>query len=161
MRTAAALAAFALCAVAGMRKSATLRRRVEILGELRTMLRMFSIGIRCCALTLGELCEKADGRFGALLHTAAENSADIHAAWDGACTEMRRIGCGAEETELIRSLGAKLGTSDCAGQEQLIEMHYERISALYEAVSADCAKKAKMFRSVGFLCGAGAAVMII
>ena len=61
----------------------------------------------------------------------------------------------------MRSLGRELGTSDCAGQEQLLELYFERISALYEKAAAESGKKARLFRSVGFLCGAGAAVLLI
>ena len=161
MRTLAAAAAFALCVIVGLRKSAALKRRSELLAELRTMLRIFSIEIRCCALTLEELCERADGKFGELLRAARESCDDIRTAWDNACSEMTRSGYSGEEAELMRSLGKELGTSDCAGQEQLLELYFERISALYEAASADNGKKARLFRSVGFLCGAGAAVLLI
>ncbi len=161
MRTAAAAAAFILCVIAGLRRSAALKRRAELLCELRTMIRLFSIEIRCCAYTLDELCEKADGRFGELLREYRESCPDIRAAWETACSAMRKNGYGAEETELLRELGKTLGTSDCAGQEQLLELHGERLAALYEAAAADYAKKGKLFRSVGLLCGAGAAVLLI
>lgn len=161
MRAAAAAAAFILCLAAGLRHSAALKRRAELLGELVVMLKLFGIEIRCCAYPLDELCERAEGRFAELVRAAREHCPDIRSAWERACSQMRGSGYGAAETELMRELGKSLGTSDIAGQETLLALHGERLSALYEQAAADYAKKGKTFRSVGLLCGAGAAVLLI
>ena len=125
------------------------------------MLSCFAIEIRCSAPTLDELCERARGRFAELLRERRSICEDFHTAWEQACGSLTQNGFGEEEAELLRELGKSLGTSDAAGQLKLLELNEERIAALYSSAEADYAAKGKLFRSVGMLCGIGAAILII
>ena len=139
MRAILAMAAFLLCFVFGVRQSLLLKRRAAFLEELSRMLSDFADIIREC-----------------------RRDNDIKSAWEQACGRLKALSyCHAAESELMLSLGRSLGTSDISGQLSLIELHSEKLSALRKSASEESAKKGKLFRSVGALCGIGAAVLIM
>lgn len=161
MRVLLALAAFLLCLACGIRSSLLLKRRTALLEELSRMLGEFKIEIRFAAPTLDTLCDKAEGCFADILRECRERL-DIKSAWERACGRLSELPfCRAEERELLLSLGRSLGTSDVSGQLSLIELHSEKLNALAKAAAEEFAAKGKLFRSVGALCGVGAAVLII
>ena len=161
MRTILALAAFLLCFAYGARQSLLLKRRAAFLEELSRMLGGFEIEIRFAAPTLDILCEKAEGGFADILRECCCDN-DIKSAWERACGRLRALPyCRAEESELMLSLGRSLGTSDISGQLSLIGLHSEKLNALRKSAAEESAKKGKLFRSVGALCGLGAAVLIM
>ncbi len=161
MRVMLALTAFLLCLATGARKSLLLKRRTAFLEELSRMLNEFEIEIRFAAPTLDILCEKAEGSFADILRECRGGS-DIKTAWEQACGKLAEMPCcRAEERELLLSLGRSLGTCDISGQLSLIELHSEKLNALKREAAEESAKKGKLFRSVGALCGIGAAVLIM
>ena len=161
MRTILAMAAFLLCFVFGVRQSLLLKRRAAFLEELSRMLSEFEIEIRFAAPTLDILCEKAEGDFADIIRECRRDN-DIKSAWEQACGRLKVLSyCHAAESELMLSLGRSLGTSDISGQRSLIELHSEKLGALRKSASEESAKKGKLFRSVGALCGIGAAVLIM
>lgn len=158
LRVIAAFIALACCAAEGYRRSARLKIRVESLGEIERMLSDFAIEIRCCALTVDELMRRRDGRFAELFARCREGTENAKSAWEAACGLLPQKD---EETALLRELGRSLGTSDRAGQLQLLELYSERISALRAAAESSCAQKAQAVLRVGILCGIAVAVLII
>ena len=161
MKPLLALTAFFLCAAAGWRKSLMLSQRKKLLSELSAMLVGFSIGIRCTAATLDELCDRAEGRFAQLLLSCREECPDIRSAWEAACDRLSAQPLFAEEAALLREFGAKLGSTDAAGQLALIELYGGRLSEREKSAADELSKKEKLYRSVGALCGLGAAIIII
>lgn len=158
LRLIAAFIALACCAAEGYRRSARLKIRVESLGEIERMLNDFAIEIRCSALTVDELMRRADGHFAELFARCRENSENAKSAWEAACGLLPQKD---KETALLRELGCSLGTSDRAGQLQLLELYSERISDLRAAAESDCLRKAQAVQRVGILCGIAVAVLII
>ena len=155
-----ALAAFALCALSGLGRSRLAKRRCELLAELVRLLAGFSVRIRCTAPTLGELIEQDGGLFAQLVREE-RSAGDIRAAWAAGCERLEALPfCRKDEAALMRSLGQALGKSDRAGEVQTLELYEGQLSALYEAARAEYAEKGRLFRSVGALCGLGAAVML-
>lgn len=162
MRIFIALAAFALCFAVGTRKSLLLKRRVTLLEELVRLLNEFAIEIRCTAPTLDELCGQARGSFAEMLRECREESTDIKSAWEKACGQLSQLSCcGTEEYEIMLSLGQSLGTCDVQGQLSLLELHSEKLSSVRQAAADEYARKGKLMRSVGALCGIGAAILIV
>ena len=107
------------------------------------------------------ICEKAEGDFADIIRECRRDN-DIKSAWEQACGRLKVLSyCHAAESELMLSLGRSLGTSDISGQLSLIELHSEKLGALRKSASEESAKKGKLFRSVGALCGIGAAVLIM
>lgn len=161
MRAILALAAFLLCFAFGARQSLLLKRRAALLEELSRMLNGFEIEIRFAAPTLDALCEKAEGSFAEMVREYRRDG-DIKYAWERACVGLGSLPCcRAEESELLLSLGRSLGTSDISGQLSLIGLHAEKLDALRRSADEEAAGKGKLFRSVGALCGIGAAVLIM
>lgn len=158
LRVIAAFIALICCAAEGYRRGAKLRIRVKTLGEIERMLNDFAIEIRCSALTIDELMRRADGRFAEIFARCRENSENARDAWESACGTLPQND---KETALLRELGHSLGTSDRAGQLQLLELYSERISDLRTAAESDCSRKAQAVQRVGILCGIAAAVLII
>lgn len=162
MRLILALAAFGLCSAAGVRSSLLLKKRLELLEELSSMLCGFEIAMRCTAPPLDELFSEASGTFADMVRNHRLNAPDIRAAWEKACVELRSLPCCKdEEAALLSELGASLGKSDAAGQLSLIALYRERTALLAKSAAAEAAQKGKLFRSLGMLCGIGAAIMII
>lgn len=154
-----AFAAFALCAFAGVGKSRIVKKRCELLEELVRTLGAFEIRIGCTAPQLAELISGDSSLFCGLVR--AENSGNIRKAWAAACAKLEALPyCGKEEAALLRQLGMALGKSDRAGEVSLIKMYKQELNALYESAQEELAKKGGLFRSVGALCGIGAAIMI-
>lgn len=153
---------FFVCCGTGLLRSMRLRRRLELLSELRQMLAEFSVGISFTAPTLDELAQSACGIFGKLLRGCREELPDIKSAWERACQSLERYSwCGAEEAGLLKSLGRSLGTSCAQGQLSLIALYAERLESLERSASEEYERKGKLFRSVGALAGAAAAVLIL
>ncbi len=162
MRVLLAFMAFALCLAEGLRASLLLKRRAALIEELCELLSGFAIEIRCCAPTLDELCERAGGTFADLLKGCRADAPDIITAWENACKKLSELPCcRKDEAELMRTLGRSLGRSDAAGELSLLAMYKEKLETLGREAREEFAGKGKLFRSVGTLCGIGAAILII
>ena len=145
-----------------VRISLLLKKRLELLEELSSMLCGFEIAMRCTAPPLDELFGEAVGTFAEMVRKQRQNAPDIRAAWEKACAELKLLPCcKPEEAALLSELGASLGKSDAAGQLSLIALYRERTALLAKCAAAEAAQKGKLFRSLGMLCGIGAAIMII
>lgn len=155
-----AITAFALCALAGLGRSRLAKRRCELLAELVGLIAGFSVKIRCTAPTLAELIEQENGLFAQLVREERAGG-DIRAAWAAGCGRLAELPfCHKEEAALMQALGQALGKSDRAGAVQTLELYEGQLSALYEAARAEYEEKGRLFRSVGALCGLGAAIMM-
>lgn len=155
-----AAAAFVLCVLAGLGKCRTAKRRCELLSELVRMLSGFSVRIRCTAPTLEELIGEDSGIFAQLVREELRSGC-IRSAWVAACERLRALPyCREEEAALLKKLGQSLGRSDREGEICTLNLYGEQLSALSEAAREEYSRKGRMFRSVGALCGLGAAIMI-
>lgn len=158
MRILAAVIVFVLCAAEGLRRRFALKHRAELLDDILAMLNIFSIEISCRALTPDELIVNAKGSsFAELVREKRSTLPNIKAAWEAACEELPKN----RERELLSELGQSLGTSDKAGQLQLLSLYSAEISRLKEDAWESYRKKGEAFSRVGMLCGAAAAVLIL
>lgn len=162
MRLVAAVCVFIIGAAWGILKSSELRRRVQLIAELKQLITEFSVAIRCTAPTLDELADGCGGIFGELLRNARHETDDIRSAWQTAAQQLSDCSfCGKEETAILTELGRELGTCSAEGQLELLELHQSRLDKLLTEAEVSAKSKGKMFHSVGALLGAGAAVLII
>lgn len=162
MRLFAALAAFLVGVLWGMSGSRRLRKRALLLSELRQLITEFSVAIRCTAPTLDELADSCSGVFGELLRAARQECPDIRGAWMNAVQQLGSCDfCGKEESAVLTELGRELGTCSAEGQLALLELHRCRLEKLSQEADEAAKSKGKLFRSVGALLGAGAAVLMI
>ncbi len=157
-----ALCAFLLCAVYGLNKSGELKRRSQLISELKQLVTEFSVRMRCTAPTLTELSESCGGVFGELLRRQCETSPDIRTAWENACAAL--LGCSfckREEYLILSEMGRKLGTCSTDGQLSLLSLYSEQLSALSAEAEEALRTKGKLCRSVSALLGAGLAIIIV
>ena len=158
MRLAAALLAFGLCFYLGCCAERRLSGRARALRELCMMLRGFAVRIRYTAPTFAELVEGCDGGFASLVRERLRQG-DIRAAWAEACDVSPDIT--EEARALLRELGRTLGTSAAEGQLSYLEMYLARAEELSSAADSQQKRLGRLYRTVGALAGAAAAIMII
>ena len=157
-----AAGAFVLCLLWGTERSTQLKKRAQLLSELKQMTIQFSVAISCTAPPLDELILHCGGVFGQLLRQKLERYPDVRSAWQEAVAQLSECRfCGSGETELLMQLGKDLGTCPANGQLALLELYSEQLSKLLEEAERDTASKGKLFRSVGTLTGLGAAILIL
>lgn len=157
-----AVGVFSLCLLWGLEQSLRLKKREQLLNELKTMVTEFSVAMRCTAPTLDELMMHCGGVFGQLLREELSCAADVRAAWERALTRLSRCTfCQPQEEAVLRQLGQELGTCAAQGQLSLLEMHGEKLSALLQGAADEHRTKGKLFRSVGTLTGLAAAILIL
>ncbi len=162
MRLIPAAIVFVIFSVFGIIKSTELKKRAALLAELKQLAAEFSVSIRCTAPTLDELAKNCTGVFGELLRSEISRMSDIRKAWDSAVERLSQCSfCGAEEAWLLKELGQSLGTCAAEGQLSLLEMYGAKLDKLCKSAEEDSRIKGKLFRSVGTLAGAGAAILII
>lgn len=157
-----ALAIFAACAASGLWKSAQLKKRALLLSELKQLTEELCAAIRYTAPTLNELSDGCGGIFGELLNEARRDTSDIKSAWGTAALKLSELSYTEKsESELMLSLGQKLGTCDAEGQLSMLSLYCEKLKRLSDEAEENARVRGKLFRSVGTLLGAGAAILVI
>ncbi|MGN0651102.1 MAG: stage III sporulation protein AB [Oscillospiraceae bacterium] len=157
-----AAALFAACTIIGLCQSRMLKLRAENLGELEQLCAEISLEMRCTAPPLERLAGSLHGEFAGLLNSELSVGSDIRRAWEDSCEKLGRRGyCRLDEQQLLRELGAALGTTSAEGQLKLLELYRGRFAELRAAALEEYSKKGRLFRSVGALAGAGAAVLVL
>lgn len=157
-----ALAVFAICTALGLWKSSQLKKRALLLSQLKQLTEELAAGMRYTAPTLDELSDSCSGIFGELLKEAQKDTADIKSAWEAAASALSELSYAEKsESELMLRLSQKLGTCDTEGQLSMLSMYSEKLKRLLTEAEENAKTRGKLFRSVGTLLGAGAAILII
>ena len=157
-----AAGAFALCTVWGYERSARLKKRAELLWQLKQMVSGLEIAIGSTAPPLNELALGCGGVFGQLLRQCLGEAPGVRAAWNAAAQRLCALSyCGEEEAALVAQLGQELGTCSVQGQLAILQLHKEKLSLLHAQAERESAAKCRLFSSVGMLVGLGAAVLIL
>lgn len=158
MRILLALAALALCVFEGIRKSLSLKKRADFLGEILTMLNNFSSEITLRAPTLEQLVENENCAFAKDVASRKANSVDIKTAWESACAALPQKN---EEAALLSDFGKALINSGTESTRDIIAVYSEKIARLEKQAREDFSQKGGAFRKIWTLCGIAAAVLII
>ena len=158
MRVFLALAALSLCIFEGMRKSLSMKKRAEFLGEILTMLQDFSSEIVLRAPTFEQLVERENCAFAKDVASRKASSADIKTAWESACAALPQKN---EEAALLSAFGKALINSGTEGALEVIAVYSEKIARLEKQARDDFSQKGGAFRKIWALCGIAAAVLII
>lgn len=157
-----AAALFAACTIIGLRQSRMLKLRAENLGELEQLCAQIELEMRCTAPPLEQLAKSLHGEFARLLEAEIANGSDIRSAWAASCEKLGRYSlCKSDEQQLLRELGAALGTTSAESQLGLLELYRGRFAELRMAAVEEYRQKGRLFRSIGALAGAGAAVLVL
>ncbi len=158
MRVIIAAISFAVCFGAGLLKSRSLQEHAVLLRQIRDMLRGFSLRMRYISPTVEELLSTAQCGFAEEIMQRAAAGEDVRTAWHSSC---ERLPFSSEEQNILQEIGAQLGTSSTQEQLAMLAMYDERLTSLLVEADGKCTRLCRMYRTVGALVGAAAAVLII
>lgn len=163
LRAVGLLLVVATGAFAGLAGSGALRKRMERLAKLRMALSEMAVELCYCTPTVWELldrlCEQPQyAELAFLERTRAQRPLSFAKAWAQSVCEDASLG--AQERDVLLSLGATLGTTDVEGQLSALSLHMDKLEALYHAERERYAQKGRLYRSLGVLGGTFLAILL-
>ncbi|MEZ3454599.1 MAG: stage III sporulation protein AB [Oscillospiraceae bacterium] len=152
--------------LAGNYFSYMLRCRLESLKKMNYMIDEIIMMIRFRSPTVYEIAEslaKSErfGGFGFLDAVSSAGDEPFRQSWCRAVSENVPQGLTAADAELLADVGRKLGTSDAESQINTLRLQQAELLSAISAAETDCAKKARLYRSMGALAGAFISIMLI
>ena len=162
MKLAAGLMILFICGGWGLAQRIKLRRRCELLRELRLMLEQYSIKISCTAPTLEQLARESEGVFGSILWECAAETPDIRSAWSSSVQRLSALPCcGKEEAKMLAELGRALGTCPAESEISLLRLYSGQMDRLCDEAEKTSEQKGRLYSSGGILAGLAAAVLLL
>ena len=126
-----------------------------------SLLRHINDGIRFSRTGLYEIFASFDDealeKCGFMAFLASSPPLPLKEAWKNA---VSTLGADDEISSMLDSLGDGLGLTDLATQTERIELCISSLSKRLDEMSADIAKKAKSYRSLGALASLAAAIIL-
>lgn len=165
----AMLTVFSYCSYLGFAASGRLRRRERFLCALRDSVKelLFHMGqtrLPLCALLLS-LGQSPARQLMRTLGEALSAGASIDAAWEGAKAELGRAGALSDLTqsdmEALDRFFPSLGKTDLAGQQENGRLLLRYLSEACAAAGEEQSARGKLYRALGPLMGAAAAVLML
>jgi stage III sporulation protein AB len=139
--------------------SLRLKKREETLRELTQMLCEMSILIRHRRLSVGEIFSELE-RYEFIANIGdSENTRRWRDNWNYVADGLTYLK--AEERNVLKSVGATLGTSDADGQLAMLKANAELLEGFRAEAYKEYLAKGKLYRTCGVLAGIFAAIMII
>lgn len=148
--------------------SSGLSARIVALENIGALLEIFSVSIRFKHETVLRLIEEAESssscnRLG-FLSTVRERfiaSGNFPLAWKESVLEWFPNYLKPEDKTLLLEIGDFLGGSDIDGQLSNLQIKMETASKLLHEAEEEKKRKSKLFRSLGVLGGAFAAILLV
>lgn len=145
----------------GVQRAAQLRQRARRVRLLERLVSDLATQLRYQTPTVRELIEFLRAQpmyapFGFLMQIG--ETGRFCDAWRGAVEGDSALG--AEEKLLLLELGGTLGTTDAEGQLCALSLTLTRFSALAADLERAAAEKGRLYRALGILGGAAAAVVL-
>ena len=161
------LVALAL-AGSGIAAAARVKKRCISLGSIISFLKIFKVELEFAMSETGLLVRSAAKimesppcfieSFGEL----AKESENLPEAWRSAVLRHKLDLCLKQnELDAVLQLGGILGNYDAERQMSAISAAEIRLSEMYSAAHSECEQKARLFRTLGMLTGAAAAIILI
>lgn len=142
----------------GLGQALELRRRVDLLTDLRRLTRQLSTEIACSARPLPELLARNPSRFCREAVKRPEFAEDPRAALVQAGDELLKdFG----DREVFRDFAAGLGSSGTQGQVEHLELCGELAQARLEEAREACRQKQKLYVVLGLFAGITVSLVII
>lgn len=160
----------AICALTGNYFSAGLKKRVAALKAADLMLAEIKLMIEYNSADVYEITEALAGHEGlkilwflSELDLMLKNSHEVPfgVQWEEAVRKWECPFFKGEERKLIVSVGENLGRSGIDGQLRFIEMARQELSGIISRAEEENVRKGKLYRSLGALSGALAAVLLV
>lgn len=157
-----------LCTATGCCFSARLKQKCKFLKEIMYMLEEIRLLIEFESAEVGEIVQRLfnNKRLTELdfIRTITENlneETDFGSLWEKSIEIQQYAFLSADEKEFIKDIGRKLGKSDLNGQINAIKFEQNELKSMIRAADDDYCRKAKLYRSLGVLCGAFLVIMFI
>lgn len=157
-----------ICIVTGSHFSARLKQKCRFLKEISYMLEELRLLIGFESAEVGEIIQRLlkNKRLSGLsfIGYIAENfdvGTDFGLLWENAVEKQQYCFLSSEEKEFIKDIGRKLGKSDLNGQINAIEYEKNELENMIRSADDDYCRKAKLYRSLGVLCGAFIAILFV
>ena len=165
MRIAIAFILFVLCAYAGCLRPQKLKKKLRLINTLTGDIRRLSEGMELKRAPIAELMRELE--YTPLWSGVVRRleCCSMNTAWIRTVTELTESGefvyFGAEELSILSEYGEVLGTGDMTAQVKNSELATKRLQVRMEETEAELKKKERVFRALGILGGAAAALLVI
>lgn len=168
MKTVLIIFMMIICTLTGSYFSGRLKQKCVFLKEVSYMLEELRLLIEFECAEVGEIIQrllknKRLSELGFLKEIAAkiDLGTDFGLLWESAVEMQQYAFLSSEEKEFIKEIGRKLGKSDITGQINAIKFEKNELESMIRTADEDYCRKAKLYRSLGVLCGAFFAIMFI
>lgn len=161
---------FSGCFSLGIGKSRGLKKRLELLRELKKLLLLLSGEIRCAKTPLPEafrkIGRKAEDPFGTFFQKVAEELTGEgrklpETAFYRQMKLLKESPLTPEDRSFLLDLGKDLGYPDLSVQLETLKLFEENLEELIKKAAADYRGKAKVYRYLGALAGLFLVVFLI
>ncbi len=161
---------FTGCVLLGLHQSRSLKKRLELLEELKRILLLLTGEIRCGHATLPEaflqIGKKARSPYREFFLKAAEElSGDVkkpmREVLEHQINNLQGFGLLPEDLELLLDLGKALGDLDLVMQLDTLKLYGEMLDASVKKAAGEYGPKAKMYRYLGVLGGLFLVVLLV
>lgn len=156
--------------LAGILKAEELKSRIRLLEDIQYMLlnlksQMFYFR-EPLQILLEKLSKTADSRAFLLLNACAlelwDKNGDIGQIWaENTVRIYKRTSLTQEDLEIIAQIGTYLGQTDFAGHQIQFECTEERLRQQIQQARETDRQKSPMYRKIGFIGGAAAALIVL
>ena len=160
------MALFMICAYVGYSKPSGIKRRVIALEELEGDIRRLDMLMEHRKLPIEQLIAGLDSPlWEEVSRLMKSRDTSLFNAWMAALelmTEDGRLRClNGGDMAVLTDFGDALGVSDTSAQASNAALAIKRLKERREAAAMELLKKQRLFRSLGVLGGAAAALMVI
>lgn len=161
---------FLSCTLLGVSKSSNLRRRLELLEELRRVLLLLAGEIRCVRSPLPEafrrIGTKAAAPYDTFLKRVAndmegDSKKPFFVIFQEALEVFQDVPLSKEDRALLRELGQQLGYLDVQMQLKTLELYEEMVKEAIRKAAGEYGQKARMYRYLGVLLGVFLVVLLV
>lgn len=153
-----------IAALLGYSESARLKLRVHTLERLLRFFQQMEEEIRYTACPIHVLLEQHQEEIPFLsdCKTEMEQGASFWDSWRSAISWWQsESGLTQEDVRYLLEFGAAFGGLDKEGQLSGVQLTIRRLDQQREAAEENSRTKGKLFRSLGVLCGAGIALLVV
>lgn len=106
-------------------------------------------------------CNKRFEELGFLKAVHSEKETDFSFLWEKSVSECNYDFLNNEEIEFINDIGRKLGKTDICGQLNTIKYEKNEVEMMLKNAEKEYIAKGRLYRSLGVLCGAFIAILLI
>ena len=145
----------------GFYESYRLKLRVSQLEQLQSVLKLLETEIRFARIPINTFLERFKDSHSIIKSCYAryQNNLDFSSAWTEMINQISVLN--KEEKNVFCEFGKSFGTTDHFGQLDSCNLMQSHITRMQEEARSNLQKKGTLYRSLGFLCGAGIVLILM